>query len=233
MRAVGGRAPGGDTASVDAGTGRVCLNMVKQLTHLELSGYPIYELCKLTEEYWGASVGGSKDQPANFIHVPQNALALSNEELGKRVRAYEILIEEAAARRIVETVNYGGVDDRSLEELTGWQQTLSAFSSRASHKEALAIVDRRVQYLTMLPARRQHTKDQRQVVKSNYNELFMRLGREHGFKCASCGDCHGLEIDHVVPLANGGTSDYDNLQLICKTHNMAKGTETIDYRQVR
>ncbi len=32
-----------------------------------------------------------------------------------------------------------------------------------------------------------------------------------------------LSLDHVVPLANGGTNDPSNLQLICKPCNRAKG----------
>lgn len=32
-----------------------------------------------------------------------------------------------------------------------------------------------------------------------------------------------LSLDHVVPLASGGTNDPENLQLICKPCNRAKG----------
>jgi len=36
-----------------------------------------------------------------------------------------------------------------------------------------------------------------------------------------------LEIDHILPVAEGGTDDEDNLWLACRSCNMAKGTKTL------
>lgn len=41
---------------------------------------------------------------------------------------------------------------------------------------------------------------------------------------------HDLSLDHIVPLAEGGKSNSDNLQTLCKKCNCAKGVNTIDYR---
>ena len=38
-----------------------------------------------------------------------------------------------------------------------------------------------------------------------------------------------MHIDHIVPLAKGGTNDFDNLCLRCERHNLGKGTDD-DYR---
>ncbi len=203
----------------------------KLLTHAELCGFPIFQFCKLTDEYWGASVGGNKEQLVAFVLVPRSALALSNEELGKRVRAYEILVEEAAAQHIIELVNHCGVDNVTIEELSKWRQTLSTLQLSA-HKEVLAIIDDRIQRLTELPFRRQHVKDERKAIRLDYDKTFMQLGRAHGFKCGNCGSCHDLQVDHVVPLIDGGTNEYTNLQLVCQSCNSTKGAKTIDYRKV-
>lgn len=40
-----------------------------------------------------------------------------------------------------------------------------------------------------------------------------------------------LTPDHVVPLASGGTNDIHNIQPLCLTCNLKKGTKTIDYRE--
>lgn len=42
-------------------------------------------------------------------------------------------------------------------------------------------------------------------------------------KCKYCGSTKKLEIDHIVPLAKGGTNDLENLQILCKTCNSRKG----------
>lgn len=201
------------------------------LTHIELCGFPIFQFCKLTDEYWGASIGGNKEQPVAFVLVPRSALALSNEELGKRVRSYEILVEEAAAQRVIELVNRCGVGDATIEELGEWRQTLLMFQ-RPGHQEVLAIIEDRIQHLTELPCRHQHVKDQRKAIRLDYDRTFMQLGRAHGFKCGNCGSCHDLQVDHVIPLIDGGTNEHANLQLVCKSCNSAKGAKTIDYRKV-
>jgi 5-methylcytosine-specific restriction endonuclease McrA len=48
-----------------------------------------------------------------------------------------------------------------------------------------------------------------------------------------CNCRFGLERDHVIPLALGGTNDLSNLRLLCKTHNLTMarrhfGTAVID-----
>lgn len=52
-----------------------------------------------------------------------------------------------------------------------------------------------------------------------------------GDRCLACGSTGPLTVDHVVPLAVGGTNYIDNLQPLCGPCNSAKGTRTIDYRQ--
>jgi 5-methylcytosine-specific restriction endonuclease McrA len=49
-------------------------------------------------------------------------------------------------------------------------------------------------------------------------------------RCLACGKKKNLTVDHIVPLAAGGTNWPDNLQGLCKSCNSRKGTKTIDYR---
>lgn len=43
----------------------------------------------------------------------------------------------------------------------------------------------------------------------------------YGFACACCGcaDAEALHIDHVIARANGGTDEFDNLQVLCQVCN--------------
>ena len=45
-------------------------------------------------------------------------------------------------------------------------------------------------------------------------------------KCAGCGTRHGkMEVDHIMPLARGGTNHRHNLQLLCRHCNRAKSAK--------
>lgn len=49
-------------------------------------------------------------------------------------------------------------------------------------------------------------------------------------KCLACGAKGKLSIDHVIPIAIGGTNDISNLQPLCKSCNSKKGIKGTDYR---
>ncbi len=61
------------------------------------------------------------------------------------------------------------------------------------------------------------------------------VARDRG-ACAECGTNMATElsadpqVDHIVPLAIGGTNDLMNLQLLCKACNMTKGMKQIPAR---
>jgi len=53
-------------------------------------------------------------------------------------------------------------------------------------------------------------------------EVFKR----DGYKCVQCGaskeDGATLHVDHIIPVAKGGTDELDNLQTLCKDCNLNK-----------
>lgn len=65
----------------------------------------------------------------------------------------------------------------------------------------------------------------RQAVSLNIR--FSVLKRDN-FKCVKCGRSPSLnhkvelEVDHIKPIARGGTNDIDNLQTLCKDCNQGK-----------
>ena len=47
-------------------------------------------------------------------------------------------------------------------------------------------------------------------------------------KCAICEATDQLEIDHKTPISRGGSCARENLQVLCRTCNRAKGRMTMD-----
>ena len=59
------------------------------------------------------------------------------------------------------------------------------------------------------------------------DELRQLLYDNYGTKCRYCHkilDINNLVIDHIVPISKNGTSNIENLQVICKTSNSMKGS---------
>lgn len=47
-----------------------------------------------------------------------------------------------------------------------------------------------------------------------------------GFRCAKChvvGPKDSVHVDHITPLARGGSNDRTNLQVLCRSCNLSKG----------
>lgn len=72
----------------------------------------------------------------------------------------------------------------------------------------------------------------RQKIGDTATELeILTLFTQYGWHCLACGDRPAkLTIDHVVPVSRGGSSLIDNLQPLCLSCNVAKGTNDVDYR---
>jgi hypothetical protein len=65
-------------------------------------------------------------------------------------------------------------------------------------------------------------KSARHAVNSKIRiHVFMR----DGHKCKLCGSGAPLEVDHVIPVSKGGSSDLENLQSLCIPCNRRKGAK--------
>ena len=42
-------------------------------------------------------------------------------------------------------------------------------------------------------------------------------------KCRHCGDSDRLTVDHIFPVARGGSNEFENLQCLCQRCNSRKG----------
>lgn len=73
---------------------------------------------------------------------------------------------------------------------------------------------------------RTYNPERDKITKSLRYDIFKR----DGFRCVLCGrsvqdDKITLHLDHFIPLAGGGTSDYDNLRTLCSDCNLGKSAK--------
>ncbi len=73
-------------------------------------------------------------------------------------------------------------------------------------------------------------KRERVKLRSNHKTWYAALISHYGSQCLNCGRRDDLVVDHVVPIAKGGISEPDNLQLLCASCNRLKGKLVIDCR---
>ncbi len=48
------------------------------------------------------------------------------------------------------------------------------------------------------------------------------------FRCVDCNTHENLTVDHIVPVAMGGTNDVENLTTRCQTCNSKKGVRSVE-----
>lgn len=64
------------------------------------------------------------------------------------------------------------------------------------------------------------------------NKMRFSIYERDGYRCRKCGVSNRfaqLEIDHIIPIAKGGKSTYNNLQTLCHKCNVDKG-DTYNYK---
>ena len=69
------------------------------------------------------------------------------------------------------------------------------------------------------------SKPKRKPIKKS--DLIAAMQRSDG-RCVACGSKEDLEVDHIIPVAKGGTNDTENLQMLCKPCNMSKGAKSME-----
>jgi hypothetical protein len=163
------------------------------------------------------------------VIIPLDTIGeMTDAQIGAAVRS---LITEAHLAWAINEADYVLHRDRMH---TSWDNTMSLdecqilftrFQAQSQVvAKALDIVIEFQAQEQLRKERRNRTKAHRSDITANYERLFITLGRRDGFACAICqSPSQDLSIDHIQALANGGTNDVENLQLLCRSCNSSKG----------
>jgi 5-methylcytosine-specific restriction endonuclease McrA len=54
-------------------------------------------------------------------------------------------------------------------------------------------------------------------------EVKLAVFQRDGGRCVQCGSNFDIQYDHIIPVAMGGSSTVENLQILCATCNQRKG----------
>ena len=73
-------------------------------------------------------------------------------------------------------------------------------------------------------------KRERAKLRKHHRQWYADLCEQFGEQCLHCGETDSLVIDHILPIAKGGLSTLDNLQLLCAECNRLKGKLVFDCR---
>ena len=94
---------------------------------------------------------------------------------------------------------------------------------------ALWTADRLIDLMLLLQAGQRRIAPTRRIAwPKGHKEKLMRRQRS---LCAYCGrrySSHYLDIDHMDPVAYGGSNDLSNLQVLCGHATDARGTRRIE-----
>jgi len=61
----------------------------------------------------------------------------------------------------------------------------------------------------------------------NWNQIRDIILQRDDFKCVKCNK-QGLEIDHIIPVALGGTNEISNLQTLCSRCHREKTNKDVE-----
>ena len=128
------------------------------------------------------------------------------------------------ARQIAEPVALHDAGRRRywlFEDRVYWEDDgLSAGDVRALVRERELRARRRLERAHVLAAAGAEPGPRRRWIP---RELRIAVWQRDGGACADCGSRFDLQYDHVIPVALGGASTLENLQVLCARCNQRKG----------
>ena len=113
-------------------------------------------------------------------------------------------------------------EDAFYWESGGYAQRDVLALIRDRQRKAAQRLDRAHMLLNVDEGKQQPPQGQRQPIP---REVRRAVFERDGGQCVECGSKFDLQYDHLIPVALGGASTADNLQLLCGECNRLKGAD--------
>jgi 5-methylcytosine-specific restriction endonuclease McrA len=116
--------------------------------------------------------------------------------------------------------------DKILERCRKWYAENSGIHNQRVKDWHQRNPDKRLSYV--------HTRRARKLANGGSYSVdeWNDLKKQCGYSCMCCGrkePAIRLTVDHIVPIAKGGSNDIGNIQPLCMRCNKSKATKTINY----
>ena len=163
------------------------------------------------------------------VAIPIDQLEdLSNEDIGLRVQQLERDARLLKTEVLADYIDAHNIYRVELDELMNWHSRLREFEKDNDEiSNALKYVNEEIDRRWQRDKARRNKTKKRNQIKSDYEKLFVQIGRRDGFACSVCeSSASDLQIDHIIPLAENGANDLGNLQLLCPACNQKKSDNT-------
>ncbi len=113
-------------------------------------------------------------------------------------------------------------EDSFYWESGGYAQRDVLALIRDRQRRATERLDRAHMLLNVEEGRQDRPQGQRQPIP---REIRRAVFERDGGRCVECGSNFDLQYDHLIPVALGGATTADNLQLLCGPCNRTKGAD--------
>jgi hypothetical protein len=166
------------------------------------------KLCKLGLEQWDPS------RPAKGSRKKSRAQQKPDEKAEQKANAPDKSVQKKQGEK---QENFAA----SMKDCVEEQPQESAISQRQDVQEELSFSIEMNQFAQWDPS---PTKSKARIRR----EVFQRAGNQ----CENCHSEYALEIDHIYPQAFGGSSDPDNLRLLCRHCNQRAAIESLGQQKM-
>lgn len=136
---------------------------------------------------------------------------------------YKYKEECLSASAIAKTIEMLTGEAFNVRSIQRWLKDLGV-SRTASEGFKLAVSQGRVQWAYK-------TEKFKRLRKAMPMRLRYAVLERDGFKCVLCGSKDLLEIDHIKPVAFGGTDEITNLQTLCYACNQGKRLHKSEHKR--
>lgn len=150
-----------------------------------------------------------------LINSPSNLIKNSHIKAELKIIRKKLLVKPLTSVTLKYFGKYSSPKGRSIYEHT-WEY---------SYDDVLETLEDALNEIEYRKSKEHFKKIQRSKINDSIRfDIFKR----DGYQCKICGSSPNddgeitLHVDHIIPVAKGGTSDYENLQTLCSRCNMGK-----------
>ena len=178
----------------------------------------------LDTKFWDDSYIMNKDpiEKLLFIYLLTNPLTniCGIYEINIRRIAFDTGIEQDMVLKIIERFE----KDNKIKYENGWLAIKNFIKYQKDNPSIRAGISYELQtkpknLLDFIDIQDYKPTEKKYKGQKVHKALREKILKKYDYKCCFCGSKENLEIDHIIPIREGGTKDEDNLRILCKSCN--------------